>query len=307
MSNGRTIKLFLVDGTPLGLVTAEIPNWTGHILSAPRTRLSEALSRDEAGRTGIYFLVGEEAGRLKVYVGEGDCISVRIKAHAKDEDKEFWERVCLVTSKDFNLTKAHVRYLESRLVEITAANSRADVINATQPIGGSLPESDRADMEFFVAQLQMILPTLGLNFLSPKPALPDVSPVSPMMIPSELPVSPAAATAGAVELFLSHASTGVQARAVDVDGELTVLKGSLGTTQQNAQNSYGGLREQLILAGKLQIIGGDKTEFIEDVVFPSASAAAAVINNRNSAGPREWKLRNGLTLREWRDSLIDLK
>lgn len=60
MTQGRSIRLFLVDGTPNGLLTAEIMNWTGHVLTGPRSKLSELVQRPECGRTGIYFLVGPD-------------------------------------------------------------------------------------------------------------------------------------------------------------------------------------------------------------------------------------------------------
>lgn len=31
MSTGKSIKLFLADGSPGGIITAEIMNWTGHV------------------------------------------------------------------------------------------------------------------------------------------------------------------------------------------------------------------------------------------------------------------------------------
>src|SRR5690349_2758961 len=123
MSSGRNVRIFLVDGTPTGLITAEIINWTGHLLFVPRSRLAEALKRPEVDRTGVYFLVGDDAAdptRHAVYIGEGDSVADRIKLHAKDETKDFWERVCFVTSKDPNITKSHVRYLENRLIEIAS-------------------------------------------------------------------------------------------------------------------------------------------------------------------------------------------
>ncbi|WP_394196355.1 GIY-YIG nuclease family protein [Litoreibacter albidus] len=107
---GRSVKLYLVDGTATGILTAEIMNWTGHVLAAPRTRFEDAFSRDELKRTGVYFLFGpdDEGTDLgKVYVGEGDEIGKRLYQHNKD--KPFWERFIAVTSKDMNLTKAHVR------------------------------------------------------------------------------------------------------------------------------------------------------------------------------------------------------
>jgi hypothetical protein len=109
-STGKTVRLFLVDGSPTGLITAEIMNWTGHMLVIPRSRLAEALTRDEAGRTGVYLLIGDDSDlpmKSRIYVGEGDNVRNRIAQHAQDETKDFWSRACLITSKDQNLTKAH--------------------------------------------------------------------------------------------------------------------------------------------------------------------------------------------------------
>jgi hypothetical protein len=103
-------------------------------------------------------------------VGEGDSIADRVRKHAKDADKEFWERVCLITSKDVNLTKAHVRYLECRLVQIIKESSRAYVTNGNEPSPKMLPEADISDMEFFLGQLQILLPTVGMDFLRPVPS-----------------------------------------------------------------------------------------------------------------------------------------
>lgn len=305
MSIGRTIRLFLVDGTPSGLLTAEIPNWTGHILVAPRSRLAEALSRPEAGKTGVYLLIGDEAGRSLVYVGEGDCISDRIKKHAKDPEKDFWERVCLITSKDVNLTKSHVRYLESRLVQIIQEGSRAALHNGNDPPAGSLPESDTSEMEFFLGQLQILLPTVGLDFLRPVLApKTDVvnarSDATDSAFPTgDTPVTP-------ISLVLRHQSSGVNARAIEQEDEIVVLRGSLGTSQVNAVNDYAPLRQKLLQEGKLVLQENGQTLFIDDVAFKSPSAAAAVLNNRNSAGPREWKLEgSGETLRDWRNRSLD--
>jgi hypothetical protein len=301
MSTGKSIRIFLVDGTPTGLRTAEIPNWTGHILVAPRIRIQEALLRPEAAKTGVYLLVGEDAGRAIVYVGEGDCIADRVRKHAKDADKEFWERVCLITSKDFNLTKAHVRYLESRLVQTIKEGGRANVTNGNEPAPKLLPEADVSDMEFFLGQLQILLPTVGMDFLRPRP-LAFIS--APMVSASEPTFSPA--TSSRVLLNLVHKSSGVNAQAFDDDGEIVVLKGSIGTTQENKTNQYAPLRQQLIEEGKIQLIPGGGIRFVEDVPFKSPSAAAAVLNNRNSAGPREWRVQEtGQPLGEWRDALLD--
>ena len=56
--DGKTIKVFLADGNPKGVLTAEIFNWTGKVLVAPRSQLEKLVKRVELDRTGIYVLVG---------------------------------------------------------------------------------------------------------------------------------------------------------------------------------------------------------------------------------------------------------
>lgn len=58
MSRGRTLKLYLVDGSPSGLIAAEIMNWSCHVINAPRARLPELLKRPETPCTEFYFQVG---------------------------------------------------------------------------------------------------------------------------------------------------------------------------------------------------------------------------------------------------------
>jgi hypothetical protein len=72
--------------------------------------------------------------------------------------KDFWEKVCVVTSKDANLTKGHIKYLESRLINIAQQGGRCELLNGTDPGYDNLPEADRSDMAFFLAQIQNLLP-----------------------------------------------------------------------------------------------------------------------------------------------------
>ena len=52
---GRSIRIFLVDGAPTGIMTTEIMNWTGKVIVAPRTELVSLAQRSETKRTGIYI------------------------------------------------------------------------------------------------------------------------------------------------------------------------------------------------------------------------------------------------------------
>ena len=302
MASGRSVRLYLVEGSPTGILTAEIMNWTGHVLVAPRSRVGDALQREEAGRTGVYFLVGddpEQPTKSRVYVGEGDSAADRIRQHAKDQSKDFWTRVCIVTSKDMNLTKAHVRYLESRFVELTKAADRANVANGNEPSRKSLPESDIADMEFFISQVQVVMPVVGFDFLRPR-AKPTAAGVPPTAVTPEPKTQ--------LELVLSSGRHGYEARAIEADGEITVLAGSRATTKSDyVSNGYSALREQLVKDGRL--VPSDDPEFLEfteDVSFASPSAAAAVIRNRNANGRTSWRLvETGQTLKDWQDAQLE--
>lgn len=117
--NGRQVQLFLVDGTPSGLTTAEITNWTGHVLSARRSDLGDLLRRDEAQRTGVYLLLGDTT----CDVGEADIRATRLRAHASNKERGFRDRVVVITSKD----TSHGRYLESRLIELAAKAGRVSL------------------------------------------------------------------------------------------------------------------------------------------------------------------------------------
>ncbi len=114
--NSATIKLFLPRGDAKSLRTAEISNWTGKAIAAPRTELEELLQREELDKAGIYILTGlfdPLSGSPFAYIGEAEVIRERLKQH---RSKEFWISAIVFVSKDENLTKAHVRYLESRLL-----------------------------------------------------------------------------------------------------------------------------------------------------------------------------------------------
>jgi len=110
-----TIKLFLPRGDAKSLRTAEISNWSGKAVAAPRTEIDDLLARDELDKAGVYILTGidPDSGAPRAYIGEAEVIRDRLKIH---KNKDFWVSAMVFVSKDENLTKAHVRYLEGRLI-----------------------------------------------------------------------------------------------------------------------------------------------------------------------------------------------
>lgn len=83
---GRSLELYYIDGRPDGMLTAELFNWTGHVLMTPRTQIAEALVRPEAKFTGVYLLIGEQNGEPRAYIGQGEDIAARIRDHDVKKD-----------------------------------------------------------------------------------------------------------------------------------------------------------------------------------------------------------------------------
>jgi hypothetical protein len=281
-SRGKSIRLFLVDGSPTGIITAEIMNWTGHVLSAPRTKLTELVQREEVGRSGIYFLSGydtEDPDKNLVYIGESDQVKDRLIYHNRDEAKDFWERVCVITSKDTNLTKAHIRYLESRLIHIAKKSGRIELTNSIGHDYDRLPEADTADMEAFIHQIQLILPVLGYDFLKRQPIYDQGADDQ---------------SNDDILYEIDSSQLGLHATAKEIDGEFVVLEGSTCRREwtQGGDSGYASLFRSLYDQGKISLKSdGTVGEFNEDVAFSSPSAASAIIYGRSSNGLREWKVR----------------
>lgn len=302
MSLGRSIRLFLVDGTPNGLLTAEIMNWTGHVLTGPRSKLTELVQRPECSRTGVYFLVGSDPDnslRSLVYIGESDDVAKRLKQHNRPEDqggKDFWEKVCLITSKDQNLTKTHVKYLESLLIGIAKTLGHCDLTNGTAHDYGSLPESDRADMAFFLEQIRTVLPVLGYNFLRE------------LTKPSNVVANSSTQSVSISPRFVADVPKyQVRAMAQEVDGEFFVLQGSKARgSWVGADGGYQGLFNQLLTDGVLQSDEKGLMMFTDDQAFSSPSAAAAVVSGRSANGRIVWTVEGtGQTYAAWQDQQVN--
>ncbi|MDP9931563.1 GIY-YIG nuclease family protein [Variovorax paradoxus] len=305
MNKGRTLKLFLVDGIPQGLLTAEIMNWTGHVITGSRGKLAELVQRSEARRAGVYLLAGPDTGTgvgTQIYLGETDDVATRLKLHNRPEDKggkDFWERVCIITSKDANLTKGHVKYLESRLITVAQAAGRCVLVNGTDPQYENLPEADRSDMEFFLEQIQTLLPVLGFDYLRAAPQAPASKVSSDTAVPPSVSPSP---------IFIGDVRRhGITARAQELEGEFVVMKGSKARLAwEGVEGSYTLLFEELVKAGVLiPTPDGIHNEFTKNYAFSSPSAAAAVVAGRTANGRTHWVVEgSGKTYAEWQEEQV---
>jgi len=273
-----TIKIFLAHGDPKRLRTAELSNWTGKAVAGPRSEFECVLAREESENSGVYFLTGidPETGKSAVYIGEAESIRDRVKGYL---DKDFWNHISFFTSKDENLTKAHIRYLEGRLIEQAKEAGRAEVKNS-QGSGSKLPESDRDDMEIFLEKINQLLPVLGVEVL-----IPTATTASG---PSEIQT-------------LSCEIKGLKATGHLTPNGIVVLAGSQAVlTERRSAQKYPwpvNMRQQLKDKGALKE-NTDHLLFTKDIEFSSPSAAAAVIHGGHTNGLTAWKNKDGKTLKE---------
>ncbi|WP_375281848.1 GIY-YIG nuclease family protein [Pseudooctadecabacter sp.] len=272
MSAARSLELFFIDGRPDGMLTAQVFNWTGHVLRIPRTRLKEGLAREEAKFTGVYLLMGETSDGPLAYVGEAEDMAARLRTHAASKD--WWDTAVLITTSADNLHKAHVRYLEARLVTIARDVALTTLENGNQPSGASLSEADRANMESYLETLMMVLPAIRVdNFLLKKRETSTVQHSETTEVRFECVVP----------------RYDVHAFAVLKEGEMIVQAGSkvrptwVGDRTYNTH--YWTLFDTLVSKG---IIADGL--FTEDYAFSSPSATAAVVSGRSSNGRKAWKV-----------------
>ena len=290
---GKSLELYFIDGSPDGMLTAQVFNWTGHVLMTPRTRISAALSRQETSNTGIYILLVERDGEPLAYIGEAEDIGQRIRSH--DANKDWWDTAVIVTSSSNNLNKAHAKYLEARLVEEARSVGRIPLANSNTPSRPSLSEAAQSDMEAFLDYLLMVLPALRVDlFLSHRRSATAKSK------PGDYGKSQ--------EFDLIVRPQGLKAAAILEGSAFVVQEGSQASSEWSQSSSghhYGRLYAELVRTGALREEGGHRI-FAENYAFRSPSAAAAVVKGRPANGPIEWKVRGDTrTYRQWEADQLD--
>lgn len=277
---GKTIKLFLIDGEPSGRMTCELSNWTGKAYKIPRISIKESSSRADLKSPGIYLLFGvNEEGKNLVYIGEAETIIDRLKQHVSQ--KEFWSEAILFISKDENLNKAHIKYLESRLYEISKKANQYILQNNTIPTKSSISESDVAEMEEFIENIKLLTNTLGHNVFE------TVSDRESLKTKKN-------------NSFYIKGARGADGIGIPSSKGFVVYKGSKAAkdTVKSMQQSLINIREKLISE---EVLSKEESclEFKTDYEFTSPSTAAAIVMGRNANGQIEWKLKSGVSLKEF--------
>jgi hypothetical protein len=281
MKFGKTIKIFLIDGDPNGRMSCELSNWSGKAYKIPRIKIKDCTDLDDLGSTGVYLLFGkDEEGKDQVYIGEAESILKRLNQQLTSKD--FWNESIVFISKDENLNKAHIKYLENRLHDIAKKVNRNKVDNSIIPTQSSISESDRAEMEEFIEYIKMLVNTLGHKVFEEKREFK----------PKQKQVT-----------FFIKAARGADGQGEPTSDGFVVLKGSkaAGSTVPSMTSGFLTIRQKLLDQGVL-LDRVDHLEFQEDYIFSSPSTVSTIVLGRNSIGLLDWKMNDGKPLKEFESS-----
>ena len=271
-----SIRIFVPDGDPDGLRLVEKSNWTGIGVVFNRTGYKQVVSRPEFDRTGIYVLVGvsEESVLPTLYIGEGDPVKNRLNNHYSN--KEFWDWGVFFVTKDSSLNKAHVKHLESRLLELAKSAKQCRLDNTQTSLPPTLSEAETADMDSFLAGMLNIFPLLGLG------------------------VFEKTVTTKASKKDLLH----IKAKGIEATGYedpkgfvVTAGSGMYADETKSIHKGMSNLRADL-LQQEVVVKENGRFVFAENYVFSSPSTAAGVVQGRAANGREDWKTKEGKTLKQ---------
>ncbi|WP_255067305.1 GIY-YIG nuclease family protein [Lacihabitans sp. LS3-19] len=243
--------------------------------------MKEYSDRKDLVSTGIYLLIGKnEEGEDMVYLGEAENIYSRINQHLSQKD--FWNETIVFVSKDDNLNKAHIKYLENRLFEIATTVDRYKLANNNIPTQSAISESDKAEMEEFIDNLKILVNTLGHKIFEGKREIKSEN------------------SKEIQEFTLSNPRENSNATGIPTSEGFVVFKGSKISESMTPKIPEGlkKLREKLISLDTLKLIDSNYV-FQKDYIFNSPSAAAGVVLGRSANGLTEWRANSGLNLKDF--------
>lgn len=286
MVYGKSIELFLVNGTADSLIVAELSNWNGKAIKIPRIEVSSC-NRDDITQAGVYFLFcKEDDGSDSIYIGEAENVKDRLVQHLRDyqseKEKYYWSTAVVFIGRDLN--KALIRYLENRFVEIARASKRYLVLTKNTYRNTVMKESQIAVMEEFVYNVKILINALGYKVLEP--------------------FAQVVSSTATVDDELLYITSGL----VNATGKVTaegfvVFTGATLNEKMSVKSLSAGMQKQ-----RQKLFDSSKVNnwvTTEDILFSSSSAAADFILGYSVSGPRTWKTKDGKTSKEIENKQTD--
>lgn len=280
MNHGKQIRLFLTDGSAGGIRYAELMNWTGQAFACPKGLLGKLKEWPETQRAGVYVLVGlNPDGEDTVYIGESENVAQRLLTHLGQSTLDELVEAFFFTSKDDNLTKGHITFLEERMGKRAAEAKQYIVQCGREPSKKTLSKPEIATMEEFLENLYLVAAAMGyVVFETPSivQAAPDDDVLFRLELESEVFAFGYPSEEGFVVKVGSHAK--------EVDS---------GSLQVGYKAKKDDLKKKAVL-----IKDGNRLKFAQDYTFSSSSAAAGIVAGSQRSGPQCWVRSDGKRLRD---------
>ena len=265
---GKTVTTYLIDGDPKGTQYAFISNKICQMFVVPRSNLVYLNTQEKLQKPAFYILLGEdEATKPQAYIGETENFRERVKDH--DSKKSFWQKALIFVSKDADMTKADVQYLEYKAIS-EAKNANTFVLNDNKqtPKAPNLPEYQKDSMDEFFEDVKFLAAFVGCNIFE--------------VVQEEK------------EHLFYATGRGCNAKGFYSSNGFTVLKGSV--IAQNTTSSFKGIEHREKMLQEYSAIEDGKLIMTSDKTFTSPSTAACFCLGRSANGWIEWKDKEGNTL-----------
>ncbi len=291
-TRGKSINLFLMDGTPTGRIKVTLANWTGVSYKIPRTELENCKGIPVLKQSGVYFLFGtsDDTGENVVYIGQagvrrnGEGILFRVQEHKRNPEKDYWTEAVVFTTSNNSFGPTEISYLENRFCWLATEAKRYIVKNGNDPTSGNITEEKESELEEFIDYAKIVMGTLGHKVFE---KLTDSTPlVESVNIYQNSDLL----------LYLKRKSKKsgqvIEAQCKRTSEGFVVLKGSHIETI-DSESIPPGIKE------RRQNVKINENEILEeDVLFRSPSYAAAFVIGGKTNGLMDWKTVDGKTLKE---------
>lgn len=287
MGRGKSINLFLMDGTATGRIKCTLANWTGVAYKIPRTELEQCKERDDLKQSGVYFLFGvsDQTGEAVAYIGQagarknGEGILYRLQEHKRNPDKDYWTEAVVFTTSNNSFGPTEISYLENRFCKMALIGNRYEVKNGNDPTPGNITEEKESELEEFIDYAKIVMGTLGHKIFEPI----DMASVkyAPVMVKDDEPI-----------LYLHTSKTKATGKRTS-DG-FVVYADSVVSLSPTKSCPEAIIKRRQILSKKISNDG----VLTENTLFGSPSTAAAFVTFGSANGNIMWKTADGRTLKE---------
>jgi hypothetical protein len=288
-TRGKSINLFLMDGSASGRVKCTLANWTGVAYRIPRTELDKCKERDDLKQSGVYFLFGasDETGESVVYIGQagvrknGEGILFRLQEHKRNPDKDYWTEAVVFTTSNNSFGPTEISYLENRFYNLANDAKRYAVTNGNDPTSGHITEEKESELEEFIDYARIVMGTLGHKVFEP-------------LLQIAAPTSPTENANTNDERIFFIKKNNANAKGKLTNEGIVILAGSV--IRKDIVPSCPKYAKTVRDENKENIDAN--STLLKDILFKTPSGASCFVLGASTNGNIEWKTEDGKTLKE---------